>query len=277
MARPSNEGVRGGGWVAWVFGLAFAVLVLAPFLYMVVTALFGEPGAFRYRGAEGFITAVTVLPFRRYVATSVILAVAATAGQVFTSATAAYALARFRFAGRERVLLVYLSALTVPAVLLVIPRFLLIDALGWVDRYRGLISTELVSVSGILLMRQFFRAIPRDLEDAARLEGAGEWVIFWRVILPSSRHGLAAIAALAFADQWRSFLWPLVATSAETMRPLEVGIADLRGLYALSWPDQMAVVTLAMLPVLIVFLVAHRYFISGVQETGLMVSRRGQV
>src|SRR5207249_10795533 len=104
-----------------------------------------------------------------------------------------YALARLRFAGRERVLLVYLSALMAPGILLSIPRSLLIDALGWVDRYRGLVSTELVSVTGIFLLRQFFRTIPRDLEDAARLEGAREWTIFWRVILPVSRPALVTL------------------------------------------------------------------------------------
>src|SRR5207247_11381494 len=102
----------------------------------------------------------------------------------FTRASAAYAVRGLRLAGRELVLLVSLSALMAPGLLLAIPRFLLIDALGWVDRYRGLVSTELVSVTGIFLLRQFFRTIPRDLEDAARLEAAREWTFFWRVILP---------------------------------------------------------------------------------------------
>jgi len=156
-----------------------------------------------------------------------------------------------------------------PVILLATPRFLLIDALGWVDRYRGLVSTELVSVTGIFLLRQFFRTIPRDLEDAARLEGAREWTIFWRVILPVSRPALVTLGVLAFADQWRSFLWPLVATRAESMRPVEVGIADLRGLYELSGPGQMAAATFAVLPVVLVYCVARRYFVRGISETGL--------
>src|SRR2546430_11850159 len=125
-----------------------------------------------------------------------------------------------------------------PAIVLVIPRFLLIDALGWVDSYPGLISTELVSVTGIFLLRQFFRTIPRDLEDAARLEGAGEWTIFWRVIVPPSRPALATLAVLAFADQWRSFVWPPLATPPSELQPLQVGIRDLPGTYDLDWFDQ---------------------------------------
>jgi len=248
--------------LAYALGLPLAVLALAPFLYMVVTAVRDQP-------IETFVAAATTMPFDRFLLTSLVLSLAVASGQVFTSATAAYALARLRFAGRERVLLVYLSALMAPGILLAIPRFLLIDALGWVDRYRGLVSTELVSVTGIFLLRQFFRTIPRDLEDAARLEGAREWTIFWRVILPVSRPALVTLGVLAFADQWRSFLWPLVATRAESMRPVEVGIADLRGLYALSGPGQMAAATLVVLPVVLVYCVARRYFVRGISETGL--------
>jgi ABC-type glycerol-3-phosphate transport system permease component len=154
-----------------------------------------------------------------------------------------------------------------PGVLLVIPRFLLVDALGWVDSYQGVISTELVSVTGIFFLRQFFRAIPRDLEDAARLEGAGEWTIFWRVIVPPSRPALATLAVLAFADQWRSFLWPLVATHSSAMRPIEVGIANLGGTYAVSWSYQLASAVAAVIPLMVLYFVAQKYFIRGVEET----------
>jgi len=108
------------------------------------------------------------------------------------------------------------------------PRFLLIDALGWADSYQGLISTQLVSVTGIFLLRQFFRTLPRDLEDAARLEGAGEWTIFWRVIVPPQRPALAMLALLGFADQWRSFVWPLAARARARLQPLELASRTCR-------------------------------------------------
>lgn len=249
VKRGGGRGKREGR-LGYALGLPLAILMIAPFIYMVATALTGGGDARR-------------VPLGRFLVNSAVFSLAVVAGQVLTSATAAYAFARLRFPGRDRVFLAYLSVLTVPAVLLVIPRFVIIDALGWVDSYQGLISTELVSVAGIFLLRQFFRAIPRDLEDAARLEGADEWTIFWRVFLPASRPALGAFAVLAFADQWRSFLWPLVATRSSGMQPVEVGMANLQGMYDLSWADQMAVAAAAMIPLVILYFVAQKYFVRG--------------
>ena len=269
--RPDRRGRRGtrDGWVAYALALPLAVLMIVPFLYMVATALMSEPDSLRHPVPENFAAALGALPFERFLLNSVIFSLAVVAGQVLTSTTAAYAFARLRFPGRDRVFLAYLCALMAPAMVLVIPRFLLIDALGWVDSYQGLISTELVSVTGIFLLRQFFRTIPRDLEDAARLEGAGEWTIFWRVIVPPSRPALATLAVLGFADQWRSFVWPLVATRSSGMQPLEVGIANLQGAYELSWSYQMATAVAAVIPLMVLYFVAQRYFIRGIEQTAV--------
>ncbi len=239
--------------------LLVAVMV-APFLYMVATGLAAGPEA------------LTALPFGRFVLTSAVVAVTVVVGQVLTSATAAYAFARLRFAGRDRLFLAYLSALTVPTIVLVVPRFLFVDALGWAEGYRGLISTELVSVTGIFLLRQFFRTLPRDLEDAARLEGAGEWTIFWRVVVPQARPALATLAVLAFAEQWRSFLWPLVVAQSGAPQVVEVGMANLWGMYPLSGPDQIAVAALAMLPMVVLYVVAQKYFVRWITASSLSFS-----
>lgn len=265
MRKRHPEGRR-GGWVAYAVGLPLAGVMIAPFLYMAATALMSQPDSLRHPVPENFAAALVALPFGHFLLNSVILSLAAVAGQLGTSAAAAYAFARLRFPGRDRVFLGYLGALMAPAIVLVIPRFLLIDALGWVNSYQGLISTELVSVTGIFLLRQFFRAIPRDLEDAARLEGAGEWTIFWRVIVPPSRPALATLAVLGFADQWRSFVWPLVATGSSGMQPLEVGIANLQGTYDLSWSYQMATAVAAVIPLMVLYFVAQRYFIRGTER-----------
>src|SRR6266550_2126006 len=161
----------------------------------------------------------------------------------------------------------YLNA--VIFVVLVVPRFLIIDALGWVDSYQGLIVTEIVSVWGIFLLRQFFLTLPRDLEDAARLDGAGEWTIFWRVVLPLSKPALATVAVFAFVDQWRNLLWPLVATRSVEMNVVEVGLARLHGLPGTTWPQQMAAAVTVLVPLLIVFVLAQKYFMKGVQLTSL--------
>lgn len=242
-------------WVAYVLAIPVVAVVVAPFLYMVVAGLMA--------GRDG----LTALPLERFAVTSAIFTVTVAAGQVVTSAAAAYAFARLRFAGRDRLFLAYLSTLAAPTILLVIPRYLLIDALGWVDRYRGLITTELVSVAGIFLLRQFFRTLPRELEDAARLEGAGEWTVFRRVVLPQSGPALATLAVLAFVEQWRSFLWPLVATQATSMQVMEVGITNLRGLYVVSWSQQMAVAAVTLAPVLVVLLVARKHVIRATEWT----------
>ncbi len=232
-------------WIAFLLALPLAFVVGAPFLYMVVTGL-----------AAGR-DALTALPWQRFALTSVVFSLTVVAGQVVTSAAAAYAFARLRFAGRDRLFLAYLAMLTAPAILFALPRYLFLQAVGWLDSYRGLISTELVSVTGIFLLRQFFRTLPPELEDAARLEGASEWTIFRRVVLPQSGPALAALVVLALAQQWRSFLWPLVATDSSHMQVVEVGIANLRGSYLISSPQQMALAAAALAPVLIVLILAR--------------------
>ena len=258
MRRPSAPRVKRDGWLVYAVGLPIALLVLAPFLYMVATAL---PRA-RW---EPFAAALAAAPFDRFFLNSTIFSGAVALGQVLTSTTAAYAFARLKFPGRDRLFVVYLSALMIPAVLLLVPRFLLISALGWVDSYQGLISTELVSVSGIFFLRQCFLAIPRDLEDAARLEGAGEWTVFRRIVLPLSGPALGTLVVLALADQWKSFFWPLVATSSPDMQVLEVGIARLHGAYDLNWPYQMAAATVAVIPMVVLYFVAQKYFLRGIE------------
>src|SRR2546430_7203099 len=148
MRKRHLQGRR-HGWIAYAVALPLAVVMLVPFLYMVATALTSEPDSLRHLVPEHFGAALAALPFGRFLFTSVIFSLAVVAGQVVTSATAAYAFARLRIPGRDRVFLIYLCALMAPAIMLVIPRFLLIDALGWVDSYQGLVSTELVSVTGI--------------------------------------------------------------------------------------------------------------------------------
>jgi multiple sugar transport system permease protein len=266
-----------GAWVAGGVVLLLAIPMVVPFLYMVSTSLMddlaalGSPPALLPPQAHwsNYPAALTALPFGRFFLNTAIFAGCVAVGQVASSATAAYAFARLRFPGRDRLFLAYLSVLMVPAIVLLIPRFLFVHALGWVDSYAGLISTELVSVWGIFLLRQFFQTIPRELEDAARLDGAGEWAILWRLVLPLSRPALATLAVVAFVDQWKSFLWPLIVTRSTDMAVVEVGLATFHGLYSTNWPYQMAAAVTAVVPLLLVFFVAQKYFIRGIEATGL--------
>jgi len=276
---PNREGGRGKGegWLRLVAVTLLGATMVLPFLYMVSTALMDEFQVLRYPPPlvpthprfGNFPAALSALPFWRFFVNSGLVSLVAVAAQVLTSAMAAYAFARLRFPGRDRIFLLFLSVLMVPAVVLIIPRFLIVNALGWVDSYAGLISTELVSVWGIFLLRQFFMTLPRELEDAARLDGAGDWLIFWRVILPLSKPALATLAVFAFVDQWKNFLWPLVVTRSVRMQTIELGIASFHGIYYSNWPYQMAAAVAAVIPLVVLFFAAQRYFIRGIQLTGM--------
>lgn len=274
----SRERLTRGRVVAgYAAAILLALVMLIPFLWMLSTALMEEFEVFQYPPPlvpaspqwANFPNALTQLPFGRFFINSGILAACMVVGQTFTGALGGYAFARFRFAGRGAVFAAYLGALMIPGIVLLIPRFLLIDALGGVDTIAGLVSTELVSVWGVFMMRQFFLTLPRDTEDAARIDGASEWTIFWRIALPLARPALATLALFAFIDAWKSFLWPLVVTQSMEMRTVEVGIASFHGLYYANWPYQMAAAVTALVPVLIAFLASQRFFTRGIQLTGI--------
>jgi ABC-type glycerol-3-phosphate transport system permease component len=217
---------------------------------------------------SNYPSALGARPFDRYFLNSLIFSAGVVSGQVVTAATAGYAFARLEFRGRDRIFLAVLATMMVPSVVVLIPRFLMLDALGWVDTYTGLISTELVSVWGIFLMRQYFKSRPRDLEDAARIDGAGPWRVFWSISLPLARPALATLALFAFIDAWKNLLWPLIATQSMNMRTVEVGIASFHGLYVTNWPYQMATAVVAGAPILLLIILTQRYFVQGIQMTG---------
>jgi multiple sugar transport system permease protein len=258
---------------------AIGVVMAAPFLYMISVSFMGEGELLRWPPpflpaaptTGNYAAALEALPYTRVLLNTAIVAGCVMIAQVLTSAAAGYAFARMRFPGRDGIWTTLLAMLAIPAILLLIPRYLMIDALGWVDTYPGLISTELVSVWGIFLMRQTFLLLPRDVEDAARLDGAGEWTLFSRVALPLARPAVAAVALLAFVDQWRNFLWPLVVTRTARMEVAEVALAHFHMTYAGNWPYQMAAAVLVTLPVLVVCLLAQRSVMQGVRFTGAQV------
>lgn len=243
---------------------------------MVSTSLMDEFEVFQQPPAllpsvphwSNYSRALTAFPFGRFFVNSLVFSIAVVAGQVIMAALAGYAFARLRFPGRDRIFGLTLAVLMVPVVVILIPRFLLINALGWVDTLHGLIVTELVSVWGIFLLRQAFQSLPRELEDAARLDGAGEWNVFWRVALPSVRPALATLGLFAFIDAWKAYLWPLIATRSLDRRLIEVGVASFHGFFYSNWPYQMAAAVTAVAPLVIVFFLAQKYFVRGIVISG---------
>ncbi len=257
--------------------LALACTAMAaPFLWMAATSLMGQLEVFssgRFLPTtplwSNYPEALTAQPFARYFLNSLVFSVAVVAGQVATATAAGYAFARIDFPGRDRIFMVFLATMMVPVVIVLIPRFLMIDALGWIDSYQGLISTELVSVWGIFLMRQYFRTVPRELEDAARVDGAGPFRVFRSVALPLAKPAVATLALFAFIDAWKNLLWPLLVTRSMEMRVVEVGIAAFHSTYEINWPYQMAAGVVAVLPIALLFLFTQRYFVRGIQLEGI--------
>ncbi|MBI4546575.1 MAG: carbohydrate ABC transporter permease [Ignavibacteriae bacterium] len=257
--------------------LVLAATMLLPFLWMLSTSLMSElevyqfppkfiPSAFKW---SNFVEAMTLQPFGRFFLNTAIVSLASVAGQLIFCSMAAYAFARLRFRWRDKIFALYLATMMIPAIVTIIPAFLIINMFGWMNTYWALFTPTLSSVWGIFLLRQFFQTIPKDLEDAARIDGASDWTIFWRIILPLSKPALATLAIFAFMGSWKDFLWPLIVTNRMDMRTVEVGIANFSTIYQTDWSHQMAAAVVVMLPIVLVFFFAQRYFVRGITLTGI--------
>jgi multiple sugar transport system permease protein len=254
-----------------------ALSMLIPFLWMISTSLMDDLEVYQFPPKfipsivrwSNYTEAMTLQPFGRFFVNSMLVAGISVIGQLLFCSMAAYAFARLRFPGRDRLFAVYLGTMMIPAMVTIIPAFLIVSSFGWVNTYWALFTPTLSSVWGIFLLRQFFLTIPRELEDAARVDGASDLLIFFRVILPLSRPALATLAIFTFMGSWKDFLWPLIVTNRVDMRTVEVGIANFNSLYATDWPHQMAAAVVVMLPIIIVFLIAQKYFVRGITLTGL--------
>jgi len=280
---------------------------LMPLMFMIVTALSPPEETmkagtsviemiipFHYRW-ENFVEVWQKVPFLRYYINSVVVAVVVTAGQVFTSAMAAYAFSRMKWRGRDMVFLLYLATMMIPGSVTMIPNFIIMKLLpellsgslpfiDWMglrflgtgpdapsvgrllglDSYFALIAPGMFSAFGTFLLRQFFMTLPKDLDEAARIDGCGHWRIFILVIMPLSVPGLTTLSVLTFISAWGAFLWPLIVTHQESMRTLPVGLQSFQGQFGTEWHLMMAASLLMLLPVIIVFLVGQRFFVSNI-------------
>ena len=256
---------------------ALAIATMIPILWMVLTAfksapeVAASPPTFipREWHPENFAEAWRFAPFGQYLLNTAFMAGTITVLEVITSALAAYAFARLRFRGRDLLFLVYLGTLMIPRQVTLIPSFILMRELHWVDTYQGLIIPQAFSAFGTFLLRQFFLTIPYELEDAARIDGATRFGCFARIILPLSGPALATLAVFVFLFQWNNLLWPLVISNTDGTRPLAVGLRKFLGEHGTDWNLLMAAATLATLPVLALYLVAQRWFVRGITMSGL--------
>jgi multiple sugar transport system permease protein len=210
------------------------------------------------------------LPVARFFFNSVFVSVAVVLGQLLVASMAAYGFARLRFRGREAIFALFLGSMMFAGPVTQIPVYLLLRNLGWLDTYWALIVPGVGSAFSVFLLRQFFLQIPKELDEAARMDGAGDFLIYWRVVLPLSKAALATAAAFTFIGVWTDFFGPLIFTNTTEMRTLEVGLSIFKNSYGGSnWPLQMTAAVIVMLPLLVVFLFTQRYFVKGITLGGL--------
>lgn len=277
-ARTPRRGRPSWGAVAtYALCVLVAVGTVGPVLWMIANSLKGpaEIGAFpptlvpRELHFGNYVEVFTTRPFLRYMFNSFLVASVVTAAALLFHAMAAYALARLRFPGREPIFLALISTMMVPYAVILIPVFVLVKALGWLDSYAGLIVPSIFHAFGIFLLRQFYLGLPRELEEAALLDGDTPAGIFWHVALPLSRPILSTLAVFFWLTNWNNYLWPLVVTQSREMQVVQVAIASFSGEYSSSWNLILAASTVAAVPGLLLFLFFQRFLVEGIKLSGI--------
>ena len=277
MSLAGRRGRRGQATraVVWVLLLAGGILMVMPFVYMLSTSLKSNaevyelsllpraPTLANYRrlaGASGF---------PRWFLNSLAIAVVTTASVLFFDSLVGYTLAKFRFRGRRVVFLAILSTLMIPTEMLVLPWYVMSKNLGWLDTYWGIMFPGMMTGFGTFLMKQFFESVPDELLEAARVDGLGEFQIWWRIAMPLVGPALSALAIFTFLGNWTAFLWPLISTTKRELYTLPVGFASFSGEFQREWEMVMAGASVATLPVLLVFLLLQKYIVRGVMLAGI--------
>jgi len=271
--------------------LTGAATTILPFLWMVSTSLKPESEIFRFPPIwtprawkwENYSAAMQAAPFGRYFINTVIFAVTITASNLLLCSMAAYTFARLRFRGRNLLFLLTLGTMMVPGQVTMVPVFIMlkrwplaggndwlgIGGHGLLNSYVGLILPGAVGAFGIFLLRQFFMTLPRELEDAARIDGCSELGIYWRIILPLSAPALTTLGIFTFTAAWNEFLWPLLVMSKDSMKTLQVGLQVFQTQYTTRWDLLMAGTVVVTIPVLLIFLAGQRYFTRGIALSGM--------
>lgn len=253
-----------------------AAVMFFPFLWTIITSI--SPGAGLSvmpslipddPSLEAYRQLFTEKPFGRVILNSIGLAAATTVVQLVTSATAAYAFSRLPFKGRGVVFAIYLATMMVPLQVLIVPLFVELRAFGLINTYLGALLPTFASAFGIFLLRQAINQVPRELDEAATIDGAGHFRIFFAIVLPNIRPALATLAVFAFMGSWNSFLWPLIVLRRPELQTLPIALAGLQGQYTTQWDVIMAGSVVSILPMLALYIFAQKYVIQGVASSGI--------
>jgi len=266
--------------IAYAFLIFYALLMFVPFLWVVVTSFKTNADALRLTFLpDPFVTIGWENAFNnldpalpKMFLNSAIIAGAVTLTNVVLGSMAGYAFARLRFPGREALFLLVLGTLMIPDQLRMVPVYQILKGVGLLQgtaQYLGVILVLAVGATSIFLLRQYFLSIPKDLEEAAKIDGAGFFTTFWRVMLPLASPAVAAVAIISFQGAWNGFFWPLVILQERSHWTLPLGLTIFRQQFFTIWPDLMAVVAMATLPILLLYVFFQRYFVEGVAASGV--------
>lgn len=273
MATESKAAV----WTRTIVIAAGGLVFLFPFVWMVSTSLtttgelFKLPPQLIPNPVDGaaYERLFTQVPILRWVLNSVGVSLAVTFLQVLSSAMAAYAFTRLTFRGRNAIFVLFLATLMVPFQVMVVPLFIELRYMGMLDSYWGLIIPEMAMPFGVFLLRQAFLGLPRELEEAAFMDGAGHVRNFFTLVLPLSKPAIATVAVFSFMGSWNNFLWPLIIINSPDLMTLPLGLSSLSSRFVTDWNLVLAGATISVLPIVAVFLFAQRYVLQGVAMSGL--------
>lgn len=256
--------------------IAGSVAMVFPFIWMLLTSLktYAEsihvppvliPEHFQW---GNYYEVFELLPFFKFMLNTFIITVVRTAGQLFFCSLAAYAFARIEFPGRNVLFMLALAVLMVPGQVFLLPQYMIMVKLGWLNSLQAVIVPGLFSAFGTFLLRQFFMGLPKELEEAARLDGCNHFQIYWKIMLPLAKPGLIALGIFTTLWSWNELMWPLIVNSSPDSMTLSAGLSSLQGQYLTNYPILMAGSFLAILPMLILFIFLQKQFIEGIAVTG---------
>ncbi|TDE56970.1 carbohydrate ABC transporter permease [Nonomuraea mesophila] len=257
-----------------IVGYVLAMVTVAPLVWLLVAVLRPADELFEVTlpsrlTLDNLLYVLTEVPIGRYMLNSAIVSVAVTVIALVLHSMAAYALARLRFPGRQVIFSMIVSTLLVSLPVILVPLFLVARELGLLDTYAGLILPAIFHAFGIFLLRQYYLTIPRELEEAADLDGCGYLRRWWQVVVPLSRPVLSSLAVLFFLANWNAFLWPLTATRDPELRVVQVGISTLQGQYGSAWNYVLAATVIAAVPTLVAFVLGQRRLVEAIKTSGL--------
>lgn len=264
-------------WLTTIAGIVIALAMLLPIIWMAFTAFKPEADIVTFPPTlwpreftlQHFIDVWNRIPFAHLYLNTIVFAGSVTVISLFLDSMAAYALARLEFRGRNVVLVLVLILLMLPFQVTLIPLYDMLNGIGLTNSLPGMIIPRVTNAFGIFFLRQFFLSLPKDLEEAARVDGAGEWRIYWRVIMPLAKPALLTLGLFHFQYNWNDLLWPLIMSSDLDNATLPAGLALFMGQHVVEYGLLMAGSLLALLPVVIFFLVIQRSFVAGIATTGL--------